>query len=178
MKVYLTMGLLLPLVLLGWALAQPPATQPAKPTTQPQSTEKVFDSMLKPVDSSPGQVLHAIPADKMRFDASTVSKSVAPNAPAVNLIRENTTLPPRTGRLSKTADGHDWQFVFDSDGKTLQDPPMIVMPNLNLESMEDAMANGSRDMRFIVSGVIYEYHGRNYLMVQIVKVPADVTQQF
>jgi hypothetical protein len=177
MKTYLMMGLLLPTVLLGWALAQTPTTHPAKPATQPQSTDKVFESMLKPVDASPGQVLQPIAADKWRTDASG-GKAVAPHAPPVNLIRENTTLPPRTGRLSKTADGKDWQFVFDSDGKTLQDPPMILMPNLNLESMEDAIANGSRDMRFIVSGIIYEYHGRNYLLVQIVKVPADVQQQF
>jgi hypothetical protein len=178
MKNYMIAALLLPMALLGWALAQtPPATQPSKPATRPTSTDKVFDTMLKPVDTQQSLVLQ--PAqERSHIDASSGAASVAPHAPSVNLIRENSPLPDKTGRLTKTADGKEWQFAFDADGKTLQDPPMILLPNLNLESMEDAVNNGDRNMRFHVTGVVYEYHGRNYLLVQTVTIPAAMTQQF
>ena len=65
------------------------------------------------------------------------------------------------------------EFTFESDGKTLQDPPLIILPNLKLMAMERASeALRDRDVRFRVTGMLTEYKGRNYVLLdKVVVVP-------
>src|SRR3712207_7469706 len=60
-----------------------------------------------------------------------------------------------------------------SDGSALRDPPVVVLPNLKLMTMENATTTGNnRDLRFRVTGMVTEYKGRNYLLVEkVVVVP-------
>jgi hypothetical protein len=156
-----------------------PTTKPtagAKPTTKPLPAGQVMDSMLKPMPNA-GQPLQPIP-DAPRVDTSSGQAAVAPAAPKVNLVREGTFIVDRAGRLTKSADGLNMELTFDSDGQSLQDPPLIILPNLNLMSMEDAVTSGSRDLKFRVTGVITEYHGRNYILLDKVVVVPDPTAQF
>jgi hypothetical protein len=44
--------------------------------------------------------------------------------------------------------------------------------------MENAIAGSSRDLRFRVSGVVTEYKGRNYVLLDQVVVVPDIDQQF
>jgi hypothetical protein len=44
--------------------------------------------------------------------------------------------------------------------------------------MEDAVRSSSRDLRFRVTGMITEYRGRNYILLEKVTVIPDATQQF
>jgi len=83
----------------------------------------------------------------------------------------------RVGRRNKTPDGQ-FEFTFGSDGKNLQDPPMIILPNLALNRMESAMTGASRDLKFRISGQVTEYKGRNYILIDKVVVPPETTQQF
>ncbi|MGH7214409.1 MAG: hypothetical protein ACREIT_06570, partial [Tepidisphaeraceae bacterium] len=94
------------------------------------------------------------------------------------VMREGTFLVDRTGRLTRSADGQQMEFTFDADGKSLRDPPVIILPNLKLMAMEDAVSGSSRDLRFRITGVVTEYRGRNYVMLEKVVVVPDVTQQF
>ena len=55
----------------------------------------------------------------------------------------------RLGRLTRVSDAQ-MEFSFEADGKTMQDPPMIILPNLNLMSMENA--HDDDESRFEVSG--------------------------
>ena len=55
---------------------------------------------------------------------------------------------------------------------------MLILPNLRLMAMEDYVRASSRDLRFRVSGVVTEYRGRNYLLMEKVTVVGDSTQQF
>lgn len=161
------------------AMAQnAPATQP---TTRPSGTRPVapgqlLDSLLKP-PATAGQVLQPI-QEGPAVDATTGGNAVAPGAPQLNLIREGTPIVDRTGRLTKSADGQVNELTFDADGKALKDPPMVILPNLKLMQMENAVQSTSRDLRFKVSGVVTEYKGRNYILLERVVVVPESTRQF
>src|SRR4029077_6376832 len=99
-------------------------------------------------------------------DASTGRGAVGPGAPSMPLVREGNYLINRTGRLTRTKDGQQWEFTFDSDGSTLQDPPMILLANLELMKMESTLSSDERDPRFRVTGMVTEFKGRNYLLLE------------
>jgi hypothetical protein len=170
-------------ILAPCALAQ---TKPAttQPTTRPSGGSGVqavppgqlLDSLLKPA-SSAGQPLQPIDEGPVP-DATTGKNAVAPAAPQLNLMREGTYIVDRTGRLTKSADGLTNELTFDSDGKALKDPPMIILPNQKLTQMENAVLGNARDVRFKVTGVVTEYKGRNYVLLEKVVVVPEVTQQF
>jgi hypothetical protein len=154
----------------------PPTTRPVKPATRPLPAEQLLDNMLQPT-VAPGQPLQPI-IEKKGGEFAPGSGAVAPSAPQVALVREGSILEPRVGRLTRSADGKDMEFTFEADAKNMKDPPMILLPNSYLAAMEDAVSAASRDLRFKVSGVITEYHGRNYLLLQTLEIPADATTPF
>jgi len=98
--------------------------------------------------------------------------AVSPAARPQPLIREGEYVRDRVGRLARAADG-SWEFVFEADGQSLQDPPMVVIPSLKLMAMETALNNRSRDLRFRITGMVTEYNGRNYVLLEKVVVVAD-----
>jgi hypothetical protein len=174
--------LILSLILVPLALAQskPAITQPTtRPTgsgVQAVPPGQLLDSLLKP-SSSAGQPLQPI-QEGPAPDTTSGKNAVAPAAPQLNLMREGTYVPDRTGRLTRSADGQTAELTFEADGKALKDPPMIILPNLKLMQMENAVAGNSRDLRFKVTGVVTEYKGRNYILLERVVVVPDVAQQF
>jgi len=164
------------------ALAQSkaPATRPSGATTAPNdmrfmSADQVFDQMLKPA-TRPTKQLAPLPEQPVR-DTKSAGGSIKPNAPPVVVVREGTMVIDRLGRISHT-EGGQAEFNFESDGKALRDPPMILLPNLILNQIEDQITVSNRDLKLRVTGVVTEYKGRNYLLLEKVIVPLDVTQQF
>jgi hypothetical protein len=103
---------------------------------------------------------------------------VAPGAPTLTVLREGTPIVNRVGRLTLGGEGGASEFMFEADGQALRDPPLIVLPNLKLMIMEDAVRGATREPRFRVSGVVTEYRGRNYLLLEKVSVLSQATQQF
>jgi hypothetical protein len=69
------------------------------------------------------------------------------------------------------------QLTFDSDGSTLRDPPLIVLPNLKLVDLEKA-AGDQHNVRIRATGSVTEYRGRNYILLQKIVVMADSDRQF
>ena len=150
-----------------------PTTQPSTSTSPRSLSADEVGQMLKP-DANAGKSLQPLP-ERPTVDKSTTT-SVKPNAPAVNVLREGTFVIDRVCRLTKTADGSQFELTFESDGKALRDPPMIILPNLKLMLMESAAAANSRDLKFRVTGMVTEYRGRNYILLEKVVIPQDVTQ--
>jgi hypothetical protein len=147
-------------------VASAQTTRPANPTA---------DDMLKQLlgPSKPAApALTPIP-DPPAKDATTL-KTVAPGGQQQTLIREGTRLFDRTGRLTKTAEGM-MELTLEADGQAMKDPPMLILPNLRLMEMEKQVANLSRDLRFRVTGLITEYNGRNYILLDKAVVVSDVT---
>lgn len=98
------------------------------------------------------------------------------NAPAATsgaVIREGSYIVDRTGRLTRSPDGQSWMFAFESEGRSLQEPPLQLLPNLKLMAIEDAARVSGRDLRYRVSGMVTEYRGRNYLLLEKVIVLQD-----
>jgi hypothetical protein len=155
--------------------APPPATRQAKEL----SSEEMMSQLLKPPPQAGNRPLAPLPAVAGGGpDRTSGAGAVAPSAPVVNVLREGTFLVDRTGRLSRSADGSAAEFVFEADGTSLQDPPVVVIPNLKLMQMEDAAQNNTRDVRFRISGMLTEYRGRNHILLEKVVVVPDVLEKF
>ena len=157
------------------AAATAPTTKPAKEL----SAEEMLSQMLKAPEKTGTRPLAPLPEVKSGAPDKTSGKgAVAPAAPVVSVLREGTFLVDRLGRLSRSADGSQAEFAFESDGTALQDPPVVIIPNLKLMQMEDAAANSIRDLKFRVSGMVTEYRGRNHILLEKVVVVPEVLDRF
>jgi hypothetical protein len=165
--------------------ADPPAAKPtpAAPATQPAdaaaplSPEQMLNNMLKPPAGAGKALTPAL--DPPAVDRGATGKNaVAPRVPVANVRREGTFIVDAVGRLTRNADGSQAEFTFDADGKNLKDPPIVILPNLKLMQMEGAVSGANRDLRFRVSGMVTEYRGRNYVLLEKVVVIPDIVQQF
>lgn len=142
------------------------------PSTRPTAlpADQMLDRMLRPSDQ--GQALQPV-ENAPAVDRSTGSGAVAPGAPQMSVLREGSYIVDRLGRLVPSADGQHMEFVFESDGKAMQDPPLIILPNLKLMAMERAVELATRDLRFRITGELTEYKGRNYILLDKVVVVPD-----
>ena len=189
MKLLTTLSLIAVTVSIGSSVARAQTTQPAAgtspPTTRPAAgpgpqvapSDQVLNQLLRPADAGRARPLQPVTSPPA-VDRTSGGGAVAPAAPQVQVLREGTFIVDRTGRLSRGADGQTWEFVFESDGRALQDPPVIILPNLKLMAMEDAIKNNSRDLRFRITGMVTEYGGRNHILLEKVVVVPDATEQF
>ena len=152
-----------------------PATTPA--TTQSNPADAILDRLLdtpRPTtDAGPGRPLSAERfAGGMDDAAGTGPDVIAPDTAPQRLVREGSYVVDRLGFASKSADGASVEFVFAADGTSpaaAADPPMVLVPNLNLMALENAAA-GAPDRRFRVTGRVTEYRGRNHLLLEKVVV--------
>jgi guanyl-specific ribonuclease Sa len=181
MKYWWIVGIVVALGSLAHAQTTQPAstsstTTAAVPTTSSPTAEQVRNQLLAPSATEARQLPPATVG--AMADVSTGRGAVAPAAPTLNVMREGTFIVNRVGRLKRSADGQQAEFAFESDGKTMRDPPMVILPNLKLMQMENAVTGSSRDLKFRVSGVVTEYKGRNYVLLDKVVVVPDIDQQF
>jgi hypothetical protein len=142
-------------------------------TTQPvEPARDVLNDMLRPTGQTsarPLQPAGGTPA----VDATSGSGAVAPGAPQLNVMREGSYIVDRVGRLTKSSEGQGWEFAFEADGQALKDPPVVVLPNLKLMLMEDQLKETRRDLKFRVTGMVTEYRGRNYVLLEKVVVVSE-----
>jgi hypothetical protein len=150
--------------LLATACITSAQTQPAGP-----SADEMLDRMLKP--NAPSQPIQPGPA---ATPASQAPAAVAPDAPKPTVMREGSYVVDRVGRLTPSADGQQMEFSFESDGRTLQDPPIVVLPSLKLMDMEWARETKGPETMFRITGMVTEYKGRNYVLLdKVVVVPGQ-----
>lgn len=149
-----------------WSQTTRPAPVPA---------QQMLDQMLTRTSSSGARPL--LPTSQPAIDA-TGGSAVAPGAPAQQVLREGTYIVDRMGRLTRGGDGQQWEFTLEADGRTMKDPPLIVLPNLKLNLMEAGLKTSNRDMRWRVTGMVTEYNGRNYILIEKAVAPLDSTQAF
>jgi hypothetical protein len=149
------------------------------PTSRPASTtmpaDQLLQQMLRPAGTPAARPL--TPVENLPTFNQTTGRVAAPAPPSPSLIREGDYIRDRVGRLSRTIDGQ-FAFVFDSDGQALQDPPVLILPNLKLMQMESAVTSGNRDLKFRITGQVTEYKGHNYILIDKAVVPPDQTQSF
>lgn len=150
-----------------------PATKPATPLP----ADQMLNQMLKP-SAAAGSARPIQPTTGPSRDSTSGSGAVAPGASVLTVLREGSFVVDRTGRLTRGADGQSWEFTFDADGRSMKDPPVFILPNLKLMAMEQASKSSNRDLRFRITGMLTEYAGRNYVLLEKVVVVPDAMQQF
>jgi hypothetical protein len=148
-----------------------PGYQPA--SRGPVSADQMLKEMLSADKPSPA----SSSADSAGKDSTSGSGALPPNAPVVSMLPEQAQIFDRVCRLGPTQDGLHQQLTFDADGSTLRDPPLIVLPNLKLADMEKA-AGDQHNTRIRATGMVTEYRGRNYILLQKIVVMADSDRQF
>lgn len=159
---------LVAVAVLGLGVATVAQNQPA---TQPASSDpdRMLKQLLTPARPTV-RPLEPVP-DAQAFDRmSGVAVGAKPEPRP--LIREGEIIAQRVGRLTRATEGQP-EFSFEADAQTLQDPPMIILPNLQLMRMESAIKNLGRDLRFRISGMVTEYNGRNYILIETVSVLSE-----
>ena len=149
--------------------ATPPA--PAKPATSEPTPQDVMKSMEKDAAKKPPTPVAApvaAPSGTPSSSAGTVSVGPASSVgtsvgPGAKLLREGSFLASRRGRMVRSSEG-SWLFVFDSDSSAKAEPPMTMMPCLNLQAMEKLAERGGDALSYTVSGQVFVYKNRNYLL--------------
>jgi hypothetical protein len=140
----------------------------------PMPAEQMLSAMLNadgPPDVPPA------PDSKPHTDVTSGDGAVPPKAPVLTVLPEQSQIFDRVCRLNPSGEGDQEELTLDSDGAALQDPPLLTLPNLKLMDLERA-AGDHHDTRFRITGVITEYRGRNYILLQKVVVMADAERQF
>jgi hypothetical protein len=145
------------------------------PATRPASADQMLTDMLAN-DARPSAATERRPT--LAVDKTTGDGAVAPDAPVLNVLREQSQIIDRVARMTDTADGQFRQLVFDADGSSLRDPPLIILPNLKLAAMQGVISSALHDPRFRCSGMVTEYRGRNYIILEKVVVVPDSAEQF
>jgi hypothetical protein len=167
-------------VSLASAQATPPAggaaatTRPA-PAGANRSAEDQLRQMLQPQGNA-ARPLKPTQEAPPAVDVTSGPGAVAPGAATRPVAREGTLLLDRVGRLTRGDDGKNFEFVLDSDGRSMQDAPMVLIPNRKLMYLEDRVQGSYRDLKLRVTGEVMEYRGRNYLLLQRWSVVPDVAE--
>ena len=139
-----------------------PTTAPADDTPQAMDAEGALDRMLR---ARPGTARPIQPVTPQEGTLRPRRSDVAPQTPSVPLKREGDMIVQRVGHLQAMPNGA-FEFRFDSDGRQLHDPPMTILPNRRLADMEAALTRAGGDLRFQVTGMVTQYRGRNYLLIE------------
>ena len=87
-----------------------------------------------------------------------------PTAPRSPLIREGKRLFDREGTIRR--EGNETQMLIDKENLLV-----VLLPTKSLERVEDLSDYGRRKTRFMVSGMVCEYRGRNYLLLDTLRLP-------
>ncbi len=133
----------------GTAVAPDPAPAPAA-ATKPSAP-------LTPSSPAATQTPAATAAKTARTRNAEPGRS--------RLVREGTFLVSRKGRLVRSASG-EWTFAFDSgtSQQTGNDPTMTILPCEKLMAMEHVAEKHGDAVSFSLSGQVFVYNGRNFLL--------------
>jgi hypothetical protein len=101
-----------------------------------------------------------------------------PSAAPTDLLREDSTISLRRGRIVRLAGG-EWAFAFDNSpaGEPGSDRVLVLNPCQNLQSMEAWAARLGDSATLLLSGRIYQYQGRNHIIPTMYQIttPAELS---
>jgi len=132
--------------------------------TQPQPRDA--DAIMRDLERETGPV-------QRRTSSPPVTQPREGGATNSKLMREGSSIIMRRGKISRDAGG-GWVFLFDADATGLADPPMTLLPCLLLHRLErHAQTRGNASV--LLSGRVYTYDDRNYLLPSVFQLPRDRT---
>ncbi|MFM1805392.1 MAG: hypothetical protein RL136_2271 [Planctomycetota bacterium] len=121
--------------------------------------DAIVDEIERRLEERAGRAPQARPASSpSRTDASDDAASEA-----ATVLANGTRLTRRLGRLSRDPQTGSWRFVpTQSTGRG--DPSIELLPCLLLERLEGAARENDAAPAILLSGTVYAYEGRTYLM--------------
>ena len=156
---------------------QPPADEPPRPEEDP-AVDRIIEDLERAAaprpavePRSPGHMTPARPGVPLPAGVRPMPAARGPG----NLVPENTFLPSRSGRMTRTPEGQ-WIFTFDGGTDGAAEPAMVLLPCQTLMEMETYGEGAGESTVLTVSGIVYVYHGRNYLMPTVFR-PARRTDE-
>jgi hypothetical protein len=149
--------------------ASPPPVAPPPSATAPDGRDRSVPPPKANVVIPPPPPEPTVPVSRPR--TTPVSRPAGEPGQIAGLpmlLPEDKRLIDREGRLVR--EGTASVFIFDNG-----DTPVVLIPNLKLQRMEELSDFGRQPVRFRVSGRITEYRGRNHLtMTKVVVIPKAV----
>ena len=156
--------------------APPAATQPVPPsraTSRPADPEpkreptpsESLRQLIKRDNAAPKPVVRPVRPGQETVTLNPTAlpaNAVAPVTP--KLLPDGYRIVDRPGRLAR--EGDYWIFSFESRSRGEVELPIRLLPNRLLEDMEMASSGGTKEVVFVISGELTEYHGVNYLLIQ------------
>ena len=108
------------------------------------------------------------PDPETRSDADRA----AAEASAQDSQSEGTILASRRGTIARDAGGA-WVFSFDADAEGVADPPLVLLPCLQLERIESYARLMGAHAPVLLSGRVHRYEGRGYILPTAFSIPAE-----
>jgi len=139
------------------------APETAKPdprnrrTTRDAADDAAVDALEKRLEDRVGR--SPAPRPMPSTTQSDGAASTKPDAP----VPSGTRITQRLGRLSRDPQAGSWRFV-PAQVTGSGDPSIELLPCLLLEKLEDAAREGDAAPAILISGTVYAYEGRSYLL--------------
>ena len=137
------------------AYAPPPGVE--VPVERPEAPENIINQLERRVGPVP-----RLPAGAVEMD--DVQRH----------LREGSLVTWRRGWISREPDG-SWAFTFAADANGGEDPALVIMPCLLLERLELLVETAGPRLALLVSGRVYRYNRRAYLLPTAFQVPRERT---
>ena len=164
---------------------------PNSPATSPATNAPAAEATTRPAAAEPDPYASAADVAKELLKGSPDKPIIAPIidngrrgegtasvAPAKRPIRigASRVIVHRLGRLTRSSCPGWYAIGFVSDN-TMQEPPMRVLPNLNLEQIEAASGAGkAAGAVFYITGDVERYRGVDYILLRNVIRQRDMGQ--
>ncbi len=120
------------------------------------------ESILRGLEQSVGAVVRSTGGDSKEQNTE------------LKLTSEGTQIVSRRGRMHRGGRG-TWWFTYDADASGLSDPPMVILPCLLLERMERFAARSGAHTAMLLSGRVYVYEDRNFILPTMFQIPRERT---
>ncbi len=141
----------------AWLMSTAPAAQPPAETP-----EQIIKDLERARPTTPAPAVSP-PANQPQAPADTQATT------GTKLLREGTFLTARRGRVARGVTG-ELLFTFDADAQGRSDGPMVLLPCMNLAGMEKILDRAGESVTFTLSGQVFVYKGRNYILPTLYQV--------
>ncbi len=148
-----------------------PTSRPAESRPAKASADDIAAELLRETPARP-----IVPVVQPKLPEAVPAPSGVPSGkplqagPGKNAVYRLARLLPKT-------EEQEWaRLAFEADN-TLQEPPMMALPNLYLERMETLSCEGKTiGAVFHISGEVHRYRGKDYLLLRAIIKKRDMDQ--
>lgn len=165
------------------------AVAPASPPSSPASSSPEAEALIAELESAVGPARRPLDSQIATPSATSAPDGVPPASRVISggsqslatglatserLLPEGALLASRRGRLVRSDQGQ-WVFAFDAgtsagSAPAVRDRPLVVLPCLALQDMERNAHRLGDSVAMTVSGRVYLYAGRNYIMPTMFRI--------